>query len=90
MINPTIVASLGLTPVTQSMCHGMYVKINTEDNTPEAILEYASWWQDDKEKLNCLWWVLNYWSAQLDPDRRLRSRVEELLNTLARTDSDTP
>jgi len=65
------------------MCRNFYVKINTEFNGPDAIRESVSWWQDDWEKLNHLWWVLNYYSEQLDPDRSLRACVEKQLDILA-------
>lgn len=83
MINRTTVDILGLKPVTRSMCRGLFVKINTECDTPGAIKESVSWWQDDKEKLHRLWWVLNYYSERLDPDRNLRACVEKQLDLLA-------
>lgn len=83
MISRTTVTTLGLKPVTQSMCRNFYVKINTEFTGPEALRESISWWQDDWEKLNHLWWVLNYYSEQLDPDRSLRACVEKQLDILA-------
>ena len=82
MINRKTVSALGLKPVTRSMCHDFYVKINTEFDSPEAIKESVSWWQNDKEKLNHLWWVLNYYSDHLDPDRNLRAFVEKHLDAL--------
>ena len=82
MINRKTVSALGLKPVTRSMCHEFYVKINTECDSPEAIMESVSWWQDDKEKLHRLWWVLNYYSDRLDPDRDLRAFVEKHLDAL--------
>ncbi len=83
MINRTTVNTLGLTPVTRSMCHDFYIQINTEYDSPDAIKETVSWWQDDSEKLNRLWWVLNYYSDRLDPDRNLRACVEKQLDKLA-------
>ncbi len=83
MINRTTVNTLGLKPVTRSMCHDFYLKINSESNTPDAIRESVSWWQADKDKLNLLWWVLNYYSDHLDPDRNLRAYVENHLDALA-------
>lgn len=83
MINRATVNILGLKPVTRSMCRTLYVKINTECDTPGAIRETLSWWQDDKEKLHRLWWVLNYYSERLDPDRNLRACVEKQLDQLA-------
>ena len=85
VINRTTVSTLGLKPVTRSMCHDFYLKINTECNSPDAIRESASWWQEDKEKLNRLWWVLNYYSDRLDPDRNLRAHVEKRLDALAQS-----
>lgn len=90
MISRTAVAILGLKPVTQSMCRNFYVKINTEFNGPDAIRESVSWWQDDWKKLNHLWWVLNYYSEQLDPDRSLRACVEKQLDILAEAKSPGP
>ncbi len=83
VINRTTVIALGLKPVTRSMCHDFYIKINSECKSPGAIRESISWWQADKDKLNHLWWVLNYHSDHLDPDRSLRAFVENHLDTLA-------
>lgn len=82
MISRKTVSALGLKPVTRSMCRELYVKINTECNSPDAIRESVTWWQEDKEKLNRLWWVLNYHSDHLDPDRNLRAFVENYLDAL--------
>ncbi|MCG8633770.1 MAG: hypothetical protein MI863_08085 [Desulfobacterales bacterium] len=90
MINRMTVSTLGLTPVTRSMCHDFYLKINSEGSTPDAIRESVSWWQTDKDKLNLLWWVLNYYSDHLDPDRNLRAYVENHLDTLALEQNPEP
>jgi hypothetical protein len=82
VINPKTVNALGLKPVTRTMCHDFYVKINTECDSSDAIKESVSWWQQDKGKLNYLWWVLNYYSDRLDPDRNLRAFVEKHLDAL--------
>ena len=83
MINRNTISVLNLKPVTRNMCYDFYQKINTEFNTPDAIRESVSWWQDNKDKLNELWWVLNYYSESLDPERELRARVERHLDILA-------
>jgi len=83
MINRNTVKILSLKPITRSICYDFYVKINSEFKTPEAIKEAISWWQDDGEKLNRLWWVLNYYSDKLDPDRNLRAIIERHLDSLA-------
>ncbi len=83
MINRTTVVTLKLKPVTRSMCQEFYIKINSECDTPDAIKESVSWWQNDKEKLNHLWWVLNYYSDHLDPNRNIRAFVEKHLDSLA-------
>jgi hypothetical protein len=83
VINKNTVTALGLKPMTRSMCYDFYVKINSELGTSEAIKESVSWWQDDGEKLNHLWWVLNYYSENFDPDRNLRAYVETHLDRLA-------
>lgn len=83
MINRETVKVLELKPVTRTKCYDFYVKINTEFSTPDALKEAVSWWQDDKEKLNSLWWVLNYHSEMLDPERDLRAFVEKHLDSLA-------
>ncbi len=75
--------TLKLKPVTRSMCQDFYIKINSECDSPDAIRESVSWWQDDKDKLNLLWWVLNYYSDHLDPNRNLRAFVENRLDNLA-------
>jgi len=83
MINRSTVNILNLKSVTRTKCYDLYVKINSEFDTPEAIKEAVSWWQDDDEKLNNLWWVLNYYSDKLDPDRSIRALVERYLDSLA-------
>lgn len=83
MINRQTVKDLNLKPVTRNMCYDFYIKINSEFNSPESIKESVSWWQDDGHKLNDLWWVLNYYSDKLDPDRNLRAYVEKYLDSLA-------
>ncbi len=83
MINKSTINALNLKPVTRNMCYDFYNKINAELNTPEAIRKSVSWWENNHEKLNELWWVLNYYSESLDPERELRARVEEHLDSLA-------
>lgn len=84
MINRNTVKTLSLKPVTRNMCQDFYVKINSEFNSPEAIkASVSSGWQNDSEMLNSLWWVLNYYSDQFDPDRNLRAFIENHLDTLA-------
>ncbi|MCG8563839.1 MAG: hypothetical protein MI747_02040 [Desulfobacterales bacterium] len=83
MINRNTVKTLGLKPKTRSMCYDLYVKINSDDDSPEAILEKISFCQDDGEELNRIWWVLNYYAEQMDPDRNLRAMVEHHLDRLA-------
>lgn len=83
MIKRTTVKTLSLKPVTRNLCYDFYVKINTEFNSPQDIMEAVSWWQEDSKKLNELWWVLNYYSDNLDPDRNLRAYVERHLDKLA-------
>ncbi len=83
MINKNTVKLLNLKPITRTKCYDFYVKINSEFSTPEALKESVSWWQSDCEKLNSLWWVLNYHSDRLDPDRNLRAFVERHLDSLA-------
>ena len=88
MINPDTVRTLDLKSLTRNMCYEFYVKVNTELVTPDAIKESVSWWQEDSDKLNRLWWVLNYYSEKLDPDRNLRAHVEKHLDALARSAGD--
>ena len=83
MINPNTATTLGLKPMTRSMCYDFYVKINSELEKPGAIKEAVTWWQDDHAKLNHLWWVLNYYAENIDPDRNIRACVERYLDTLA-------
>ncbi|NOX33581.1 MAG: hypothetical protein GXP56_07565 [Deltaproteobacteria bacterium] len=83
MINRNTVKVLSLKPITRTMCYDFYIKINSE-YSPEAIKESVSWWQNDCDKLNNLWWVLNYYSDRLDPDRNLRAFVERHLDGLAK------
>jgi hypothetical protein len=90
MINRQTVKTLNLKPVTRNMCYDFYIKINSEFDSPEAIKESVSWWQDDGEKLNNLWWTLNYYSDNLDPDRNLRAHVENFLDSLARQRTPEP
>lgn len=84
MINRNTVKILSLKPITRTMCYEFYTKVNTELTSSASIRESVSWWQDDSEKLNSLWWVLNYYSDRLDPDRNLRAFVENQLDSLAR------
>ena len=72
------------------MCYDFYVKINTECESSAAIRESISWWQQDKDKLNHLWWVLNYYSDRLDPDRNLRAFVEKHLDALVPPEPEKP
>jgi len=83
MINKSTINALNLKPVTRNKCCDFYNKINAELNTPEAIRKSFSWWHNNHEKLNELWWVLNYYSESLDPERELRARVEQHLDFLA-------
>jgi hypothetical protein len=84
VINQKTIKILNLEPITKTMCYDFYIKINSEFDTPEDIKESISWWQDDIEKLNNLWWVLNYYSDRLDPNRSLRACIERTLYNLAR------
>jgi ribonucleotide reductase beta subunit family protein with ferritin-like domain len=83
MINRSTINVLNLKPVTRSMCSDFYEKINAQFHSPEAIRESVSWWQDNEKKLNELWWVLNYYSDSLDPEREIRAHVEHHLDSLA-------
>jgi len=83
MINRNTIKILCLKPITRTLCYDFFVKINSEFETPEAVKEAISWWQDDGEKLNHLWWVLNYYSDKFDPDRNLRAIIERYLDSLA-------
>lgn len=83
MISRSTVSVLGLKPVTRSLCYDFYMKLSSETNPPEAVRESVSGWQDNKNKLNELWWVLNYYSESLDPERELRAHVESHLDSLA-------
>lgn len=83
MINRNTIRALSLEPVTRNSCYDFYVKINSEYENSGSIEESISWWQDDSKKLNTLWWVLNYYSDRLDPDRHLRAVVEHRLDDLA-------
>ena len=69
MINRNTIRALSLKPVTRANCYDFYTRINSECENAQAIEQSVSWWQEDKEKLNTLWWVLNYYSDRLDPDR---------------------
>ncbi len=89
MINRNTVKVLDLKPITRNLCRDFYVKISSEFDTPEAIKEAISRWQEDSEKLNHLWWVLNYHSDRLDPNRDLRAFIEKHLDDLAQ-DKEVP
>jgi hypothetical protein len=53
------------------------------DYENEGELEEAiGWWSNDSEKLNDVWWTLNYNSVKLDPDRKLRALIEQMLDDL--------
>ena len=83
MINRDTVSILSLKPVTRKDSYDFYVKINSEFESPDAIEESISWWQDDYKKLNSLWWVLNYHSEEFDPERHLRAVIERRLDAIA-------
>ena len=83
MINRATVTALSLKPVTRKDSYDFYVKINTEFDSPDAIEESISWWQEDYKKLNDLWWVLNYHSEEFDPERHLRAVIERKLDSIA-------
>ncbi|MCP4023851.1 MAG: hypothetical protein GY729_18550 [Desulfobacteraceae bacterium] len=83
MINRSTIKTLRLKPVTRNMCNDFYTEISNEFETPESIEESVSWWRHDSKKLNDLWWVLNYYSDRLDPDRHLRAVIERSLDMLA-------
>lgn len=83
MISRHTAKVLSLKPFTRTMCYEFYNRILAELTSSAAIKESISWWQDDSEKLNNLWWVLNYYSDQLDPDRNLRAYIENHLDSLA-------
>jgi len=86
MINRNTIKVLGLKPITRAMCYDFYVKINSEFKTPEALKEAAFRWQNDSKKINHLWWVLNYHSDSLDPNRNLRAFIERHLDDLAQNE----
>ncbi|MEN8211254.1 MAG: hypothetical protein ABFR31_06010 [Thermodesulfobacteriota bacterium] len=83
MIDRNTVKVLDLKPFTRTMCYDFYIKIDSEFNTPEAIKKAVSLWQDDTEKLNNLWWVLNYYSDRFDPNRESRAFIERHLDYIA-------
>ena len=83
MIHPETVRVLGLKSWTRAACYDLYVAINTEFDTPASLEEALTWWQDKPEKMNRVWWVLNYYAETLDPSRRLRARIERTLDRMA-------
>jgi len=83
MINANTVKLLKLKSYTMSACKEMYIKFSQEYGSTEAINEVLSWWQDHPQKLNTAWWTLNYHSKELDGDRRLKARIEDMLDNLA-------
>ncbi|MCK5541969.1 MAG: hypothetical protein KAI40_04695 [Desulfobacterales bacterium] len=83
MIKRDTVATLSLKPITRKDSYDFYVKVNTEFDSPDAIEESISWWQEDYKKLNSLWWVLNYHSEEFDPERHLRAVIERKLDDIA-------
>ncbi|MFO7748957.1 MAG: hypothetical protein R6V54_02565 [Desulfobacteraceae bacterium] len=84
MIDRKTVTTLNLKPLTQNGCYRLFVRINSEFKTRSDLEEAISWWQDDPEKLNHLWWVLNYYFEKFDSDRRLKACIENQLDLLAR------
>jgi hypothetical protein len=83
VISRNTISILDLKPVTRDRCYDFYMKLSSEFSSMGAIKESVSWWQDNKDKLNHLWWVLNYYSESLDPERALRAHVESHLDALA-------
>ena len=83
MIHPETSKVLALKPFTRASCYDLFVAINTEFDTPASLEEALTWWQERPEKMNKVWWVLNYYAEKLDPSRRLRARIEEMLDRIA-------
>lgn len=83
MINRETVRALNLKILTHDMCYDFYVRLSAEMGSQDAIREAVSWWKEDSTKLNHLWWVLNYYSEQFDPDRLLRAHIERHLDAIA-------
>ncbi len=84
MINRDTVTTLSLKSVTRNASYDFYVKLNSEFDNPDELAESISWWQEDYEKLNNLWWVLNYHSEEFDPERHLRAVIERKLDAIAK------
>lgn len=89
MIHRNTVNTLGLKPMTRSMCHDLYVQIYSENDPFRAVLEQVTQRKENGRRLNHLWWALNYYAELLDPDRNHRARVERHLDALAR-ETDSP
>ncbi len=88
MIKRETVKILNLKPLTKAMCYDFYEEIRSELDTLEGLRESISWFRDDVEKLNHLWWVLNYHSSRLDSRRNLRALIEKSLDRLADLKTD--
>ena len=82
MISRDTVKALSLKSLTRAESYNFYIEINSEFHDSAGIEEAISWWQDNPEKLNHLWWVLNYYSEKLDPERTLRAIVEKALDLI--------
>ncbi|OQY01663.1 MAG: hypothetical protein B6I26_03410 [Desulfobacteraceae bacterium 4572_130] len=80
MISRDTIKALSLKSLTRAESYDFYIEVNSEFNDSAGIEEAISWWQDNPEKLNRLWWVLNYYSEKLDPERTLRAIVEKTLD----------
>jgi len=83
MINSKTRNCLNLEPRLKSSCDLLYYSLISDYSNYSELEEAIGWWSNDPEKLNDVWWTLNYNSVKLDPERKLRAVVEQLLDTLA-------
>ncbi len=73
---------LHLVPRLKSACEPLFHRLVGDYENEGELEEAIGWWSKDYEKLNDVWWTLNYNSVKLDPDRKLRALIEQMLDSL--------
>lgn len=82
MIDSNTVAALDLKSYTKSQCGDLYKELLKNGSVYSAIKDVIDGWKKDAVKLSKTWWVLNYFSEELDANRRLRAITESYLDDL--------
>jgi len=83
MINSHTRKVLQLTPLLKTACESNYIRLCSDYDNEKELEEAIGWWSTDPDKLNSIWWTLNYNSVKLDPHRKMRAKIEHFLDVLA-------